>query len=235
MSTAAARLGRTEQSREYRAKFAELRAVEDEASATKRMATDVIAPAELILAETLLDAGRLYQQSGRIDKAESCWRRAAQVDPTHAASRVQLVNLYRRSRRGQEAAQYATQLTEIDPNNAAYHHMAGAVFAGLGQFDPAVRELRRTIELAPNRADGYRSLAGLYLASNRNVSEARPLAEKAVALVPNAANYVLLSQACSRVQDRDAARAAMKRAAELDPNNAQIQDAYRKLQQEKSN
>lgn len=232
LATASARLGRSDESKAYMAQFTELRAVEDEASATKRRATDVIARAGPILAETLVDAGRTYHAYGQVEKAEQQWRRAAAVDPANTACRLQLVNLYRKARRGQEAAEVCAQLTRIEPDNAYYHFVTGVVFGELRRFSEAEQALRKSIELAPERPDAYMSLAGLFLTGNTRLSEAQALAEQAVALAPTARRYFMLSQVCSRNQQPAAALAAIERAAELDPNNAQIRQAYEKLKQE---
>ena len=122
--------------------------------------------------------------------------------------------------------------TRIDPENAYYHYMNGVVLAELRRFDAAEQALRKSIELAPSRAEGYMSLAGLFLIRNQRLPEARALAERAVELAPTARHYTILSQACSRNQEPAAALAAIKRAAELDPNNGEIRKTYERLQRE---
>ena len=231
LATAYARLGQRDKAKEFNNKFASVRAVEDEQSANRRRATDVIAPAGPILAEALVDVGKTYQQYREIEKAEASWLRAAEVDPVNEASRRHLAGLYRSAKRHQKAAEMCAELTRLAPENAAYHHMSGLVFADLGQFDAAEQSLRRTVELAPQRPEGYATLARLLMSVQGRNPEARTLAQRAVELAPTAPNYALLSEACARDQDLQAALAAIKRAAELAPDNAQIRQAYDNLKQ----
>ena len=98
--------------------------------------------------------------------------------------------------------------------------------------DAAEQALRKSIGLAQERAEGYVSLAALFLVSNQSLPEARALAQKGGDLAPTAGHYVLLSRACYRNQEPVVALAAIKRAAELDPDNVQIRKAYERLQQE---
>jgi tetratricopeptide (TPR) repeat protein len=231
LAMASARLGQSDKAREYMQVFSRLRAKEDEASTSERRATDKPRPAAGILAETLVDAGRMYGENRQSAKAEQCWQRAATLDRTNTLSRQELVKLYRSTRRGQDALNACKQLREIDPGNPSYHLITGVVYAEMNQFDAAEGAVRRAIELAPQEATGYRSLAEVFLRGNRKLPEAKTLAQKAAELAPTARHYSLLSQTCSRNQDPSGALAAMKRAAELDPNNEQIQKAYKNLQE----
>jgi tetratricopeptide (TPR) repeat protein len=173
----------------------------------------------------------VYNGYGQSQKAEEYWRRAATLDAKNTASRVQLVDLYRRTRRAQEAVGLCEQLRKIDPKNATYHLRTGVLFAELKRFDAAEEAVRAAIELSPEFAAGYRTLAEVLLLSNQKLTEAKALAQKAVELAPTARHYSLLGQACSRNQDRAGALAAMKRAAELAPDNEEIQRAYKALQE----
>ena len=149
LATASARLGRGEESREYMATFQRLRAVEDDASTSRRRTTDKMRPVAQILVEVLVDAGRVYEAHGRHDRAEVSWRRAAELDPANTASRIQLVNRYRSTERRWEAVEVCAELRKIDPGNARYHYVAGLTLAELGQFDAAREALRQAAELSP--------------------------------------------------------------------------------------
>lgn len=150
LATASARLGRRDESREYMATFQRLRAVEDEASTTRRRSADQMRPVAQILCQVMTDAGRVYAAHERYADAERCWRRAAEVDTRDTGSRVQLVNRYRADGRKGMALTVCRELTRIEPDNARYHHVAGITLAEMGQYDEARAELRRAVELDPN-------------------------------------------------------------------------------------
>jgi len=80
-------------------------------------------------------------------------------------------------------------------------------------------------------SDGYRELARLYLQSGQKTPQARQLAEKAIALETNAANYFMLAWARMKAGDKAAALPAVKRALELKPENPDCQRLYRMIQQ----
>jgi Flp pilus assembly protein TadD len=97
----------------------------------------------------------------------------------------------------------------------------------LNLFDDAEKAYKKVIEVAPKRSDGYRALARLYLQLNRNLSEAKTLASKAIELEPTAMHYFILAAACDKNGDRTGAIAAIGQAIEMEPGNMQ----YRRTQQ----
>jgi tetratricopeptide (TPR) repeat protein len=87
-------------------------------------------------------------------------------------------------------------------------------------------------ELSPERPEGYRALANLYLRADRNAPEAKGLVEKLVALRQTGPNFFLLAVACAKNRDQAGALAAMERAVALDPDNADYQRFYQRLKGE---
>jgi tetratricopeptide (TPR) repeat protein len=231
LATACARLGQSDKAKEFMETFTKLRNEEDKTLTTQRRASNKPPVAAKILAETLIDAGRVYSEYRQFPKAEEYWLRAAVLDPANTVCRVRLVELYRRAQRGPEALDVCEQLIEIDPRNASYHLSTASLLAQLQRFDAAEEAVRKAIERAPGNAAGYRTLAEILLRSNRKLPEAKALAEKLVEMEPTLRHYLLLGTACSRTNDRDGALAAMKRAVELAPNNEDIREAYEKLQE----
>lgn len=230
LATASARLGRSDKADEYTTKFNELRANLDEVIERRMETVETRRRAGPILAETLVDAGRAYNERRQFQKAEAYWRRAASVDPEDTSCRLLLVRLYRQNGRRQKAVDVCKQLIKIDPENASYRLMIGNAFAEQGRLDLAEQAMRESIELAPERAEGYQSLANLFLRRNERLPEAKALAQKAVKLAPTARHYSLLSVTCSRSNDLPGALAAMKRAADMAPDNEEFRSAYERLQ-----
>jgi tetratricopeptide (TPR) repeat protein len=102
--------------------------------------------------------------------------------------------------------------------------------ARLRQSEPAERAYLKVIALAPDFPEGYRALADFYLRSGQNPTQARTLAEKAVALEPSPQHFNTLAQALARNNDRPGAIAAMKQAVELAPGEARYREILEQLQ-----
>jgi len=187
LATAATRLGDTEKAREYMARFNDLRGTEDSASTSRRRTTEEMRRAGPILADALVDAGRVYSQYQKVQKAEECWRRAAAIDPEDTACRALLVGLYRRTRRAEQALAVCGQLTEIDPDNASYYLMTGSVLVDLGQTFAAERAVRKAVELEPTGRN-YSMLSAVCLRNHDRAGAIEAMA-KAVQLAPDNEEY----------------------------------------------
>jgi len=153
--------------------------------------------------------------------AERLWRRAAEVDPAHTACRFQLVMLYQKAGRNQEALQFCREMVRAEPTNGFHYLGLGNLHARLNQYAEAEAAYRKATELAPERVEGCFALAQFYVQANTNLTEAVRLSQRAVSLAPVAPHYYVLSRACAKNGARAAARAAIERACELDPQNPQ--------------
>ncbi len=229
LAAACARLGQTEKARECTEQFKRLRAAEDKVLLDVRDGKADRAWATRVLVIARGDAGDVYASHGRLETAEEHWRRAAALDPKDTICRQRLVELYMRTGRDRQALTFSGQLRAIDPKNAAYHLNAGALCTRLEMFDAAEEAVRQSIELAPDRAVGYRLLARILLARGQKVSEAQTAARKLVELEPTARNYALLGEACDRAGDLPGALAAIERAIALEPGNEGFKAAYQRL------
>ncbi|MBW8002166.1 MAG: tetratricopeptide repeat protein [Planctomycetes bacterium] len=93
--------------------------------------------------------------------------------------------------------------------------------------------LRKAITIYSKQSDIYRELGFLYLVTNSNLSDARELAEKAVALEGSAKNYFVLSLICDRNFDRTNAIIAIRKALELEPGNGMYRQKYNEMKKRK--
>ena len=225
-----ARQGQTDKARQYTEQFKKLRDEEDRDRVDKRRSTDTQAQMVKPLSQIRAVAGRLYAAHGKLEKAEEHLRRAAALDPRDKVCRQELVDLYMGTGRKRQALTFLEQLRAIDPKDAVYHLNTGALLAALERFDAAEEAARKAIELAPDLAVAYRSLARILLLRNQRLPEAEALVRKLVELEPAAPNYGLLGEVCARTGNLAGARAALERAMQLDPGNEEFRAAYRRLQ-----
>ena len=231
LAAAWARLGQADKAKEYSEQFRKIRAEEDKVAVAGRNVADDVAWVTKNLVQVRMDAGELNFTYGRPEKAEEHWRRAAALDPKHTACRRALIDLYVRAGRARQALTFSEQLRAIDPRNAAYHLGAAVLLVQLERFDAAEEAARKAIDLEPNDPKGYLFLVRLLVFRKQNPAEALALARKLVEMKPAAEHYGLLGDACRLSGDLAGARAALERAMQLDPGNAQIRAAYAQLKE----
>jgi len=104
----------------------------------------------------------------------------------------------------------------------------------LNQFTDAEKVFQKIIASDPNFFGGYRELAQLYLRTETKLPEALKLAKTAVELEETAPNYFILSWAYDRNGDVANSLLALKRAAELDPDNLKYRQMYEQIQKRDS-
>ena len=178
------------------------------------------------LARLCFDAYELYRDGGRTVEAEQFLKRAITYDPENTLFLERLVILYSAKGRAPDALAWCQRIAEIDPANVTCQLNIGLLSARLGRLGDAEKAFRRVVELAPEHYGGYQELVRLYLQMGTNLHQARDLAEKAVALEPSALNHFLLGLACLANKDSAAALPTLKRATELEPQNARYTRAY---------
>ena len=228
LASACARLGQADKAREYMDKFKTLRDQEEQARNKVKRGADERLLVLLILSETHVEAGNFYASRLRPKEAEAHWQRAAVLEPRNRPCRRALAGLYRRSGRLPEALELYEQLRQIDPGNAATHHLdTGIVLVGLQRLEAAEEAFRKALELAPTAPRVHHSLVRLLLLRNQKLPEAQALAQKLVALEPTAPNYSLLAEACRRNGDLDGAREALRRALDAGPGNVKTKGGPR--------
>lgn len=234
--TACARLGQQEEADRYRKRFLELEALDRKALTDRNVGEDTLSGLPTVreaVAKTYMGAAQIYHGHKDLQKAEELWRKAATLDPNNTPCRAALMALYMQQGRGADALKLFQQLAKQQPDSGINHFYLGSLYAGLRQLDAAERAYRKVTELSPERPEGHRALAELYLRANRNTAQAKTLVEKVVELEPRGANYFLLAVACAKNQDLAGAREAMGRAVELDPNNADYRRFFERLKEER--
>jgi len=227
--TVCTRLNDRDKAREYRTTFEKLKAEEMKVLKDRNDAFSDLHEMRLSLATTYVVAGIQYQSCRDMVEAEQTLRRAAELDPQNVHALNELGTLCRGSGRTAEALELYRKAAAIEPPHPACWLNLGILLARSNRFPEAEEALRKAIQLLPDQSDGYREMAQLYLRAQVRLTEARELAEKAVALQPVAQNYSVLSRAYDQNGDPARALAAMKRAMELAPTNQMYRQTYNKL------
>jgi len=233
LATACTRLGLKDESKQAQQKFKQLEAEDQKAGRHWRQVFEPLMVTRRSVAHTHTDIGRVYNEHGYPDKAEQLWQEAARLDPNNIECRFHLSALYLQNLKLSEALGLYEQITRIDPENGVSYLFIGNISARMNRFDDAEKAYRKVIEAAPKRSDGYRALARLYLQLNRNLSEAKTLASKAVELEPTAMHYYILAAVCDKNEDLAGALAAIGQAIEMEPDNMQYRRTQQLIQEKK--
>ena len=231
LALAYAGLGHHAKAAEWRNKFQSLRAARVAEGRQEMRQRDDGARVRNYLAITYREVGKVYHLHGDLEEAESHWLAAAALAPEDTESRTALSMIYRQANDGVKLVKVLRQLRAINPDEPGYYLELGRLLVDLGHFEAAERDLTRFCELAPDRPEGYGSLAYLHVHADRNDGQAAPLARKAVQLEPNAENYFLLGLACQAEGNLREALSAVRQAVELEPGNTGYRQAYEALQQ----
>jgi len=230
LATAYARLRQPEKARQYRERFRALSAPEPEERPYGFSPQDDLIKAREDFVNHAVRGATLLQARGQMPAAAALLQQAVAVDPNHVDCHKRLAALYRGAARLPEALRQCEQIARLEPTDPTCQLLIGSLALQLKQPGKAEAAFKKLVTLAPHEPVGYCELARLYLGSDEKLTEARRLAEKAVELAPVAPNYFLWGQACYRAGDAENALAALRKAIQLDPRNAEYQQTYNMIE-----
>jgi len=170
--------------------------------------------------------GALYRQAGRRPEAERAFAEAERLRQRDAS--VSKLRLDCAQKLEQTSLEEARPVCEqlFDPNDADKLTMLGTIYGQHGDFEEALKPLRRAAELSPNSPQTEYNLA-LDCFRLQRYQEARDALAKVVQLWPDLAPLsTLYGAALFKLGATTEAYAALHHARELNPNDA---DAARML------
>ena len=166
----------------------------------------------------------------RYDDAAGLARRAVGLDGAnaHAWCLLAQAELGRGDHHAALAA--ASGARSLEPENEWPHRLAAYALERLGRHDEAVRSAREAVRLGPHGWQAHVTLARL-LSNTRSASaEALRIAERALTLAPHETQAHLTFAIASEASGRpDEAEAAVRRALELDPQDAAAHNELARL------
>ena len=96
-------------------------------------------------------------------KAESVLTGLSSKFPNDKNITLQLIDLYIKSNKNEEALKYIKIAKESDPNNYTLYHVAGIVYLNKFKYDEAIVELTKSTELKPDLYDSQYGLGAAYI------------------------------------------------------------------------
>jgi len=127
-------------------------------------------------AEAILrtNAGGIYYQRGNVDESRAHFKRATELDPSHAEARVNLANLLSEDVGSHEdALTHAREAVRLRPDHAKSHHLLGNVLQHLGQDIEAALRFKTAETLAAGDA-AANAPAGIFQIRATEVGETKP-------------------------------------------------------------
>ncbi len=165
-------------------------------------------------------------------EAEAYFQRCLELDEDNGCYRG-LVAVYRSLGKWQEALSHLEYLSEKNPSDATVFLSLGDTLYNLKDYNAAVENYLKTIELDKTNVQAYQGLAKCYVATE-DYLKAKNAYEQLVTLIPNDPQAQRsLGWVLYELEDYQAAIQAFERASALDTNNPNaylgLADSYRAL------
>ncbi|MFH1279226.1 MAG: fused MFS/spermidine synthase [Candidatus Eisenbacteria bacterium] len=173
-----------------------------------------------------------YEAVGQWEDAARCYREATSRGGDRRSDlQISLALAEMRLGRVDKAAEAYGRALELAPHSiVALNHLA-LLESERGNRDEAIALLRRAMQANPRHPDAWNSLAWMYAEEGTNLDEALRLAERAVELAPTANAYDTLAWVRFKKGERAEARAAARRALELDPGKESSRDLLGRIEE----
>ena len=104
-----------------------------------------------------------YLGLGDTVKAESVLMSLPTIFPDDKTITLQMIDLYIKSNKPEEALKYIKVAKETDPTNSTLYFAAGIMYLNASKYDEAIEELTKSIELNPEVYDAQYGLGAAYI------------------------------------------------------------------------
>ena len=158
-------------------------------------------------------------QAGRLQQAETLFRRVLQLDPNHADAHNWLGVVCQQMGGHSEAVEHLRMAVALRPGSADFANNLGIAELALGDLDAARHSLEKALKLNPKLAQAHHNL-GLAFQKRREFEPAIACFRQAIALVPDYMNARLnLGNVLSDSGKYDEAIAQFRKLVEIAPQS----------------
>ena len=166
---------------------------------------------------------KTYLHMGQYGAAYAEFERTVELQPANEEARIAVANLLLAGGRIDDAQAQANTVKAAAPNDPDLHALLSGIAFRRGDRTTALEEMRRAIQLAPNRAEFHDSLALLLASDPATTAEAEAEFQKAIALDPKSTSARILLMAFYVKNNRlpDAEKAGWSAVA-ADPKDVTI-------------
>jgi tetratricopeptide (TPR) repeat protein len=109
------------------------------------------------------DMASCYVESGDTVKAESILKELVLNHPENKEVYLQLIDLYIKGNRNDDALKYLDVAKAADPGNHILFYASGIIYLNRNNFDEAITDLSRSIDLRTDFYDAYFAMGSAYI------------------------------------------------------------------------
>ncbi|MDD1617494.1 MAG: hypothetical protein CG439_2614, partial [Methylococcaceae bacterium NSP1-2] len=174
--------------------------------------------------------GNLYLRQGKIDEAITAYQRALTLDPHFVGAYINIADAYRQQQHDDEGEKQLRKGLALLPEAADLHHALGLLLVRKSDKTTALKEFAKATKLAPNDAR-YAYVYAIALNSLGKQRQALTVLKAANHRQPH--NLDIISALISihrEAGDNKAALIYARKAAEMLPNNKEIQQLITELE-----
>ena len=113
-------------------------------------------------AEAHYNLGNALHHQGKLDEAIACYRKAIELDPKYANAHVNLGNALHHQKSWTRPSPASKMPSNSTPNDAMSWHSRGLVYYDLKQYDKAIADFSKAIELKPDYVEALNSRGSVY-------------------------------------------------------------------------
>ena len=181
----------------------------------------------------LRELAEIQERLGHYEEEAALWERYLKVSPTPWDACPGLGEAYRKLGRTEASIDAFERCLALAPKNPDFLFYLAHAYDRTGRFGDALKVYRRGVAQSPDYPDLQLGLARMEVFVG-SPAKALPLAEAVVRRRPGSGEAHLVLGLCLRALDRpEAARAALRRALELDPESRDARAALASLGQRK--
>ncbi|MFB3923125.1 MAG: tetratricopeptide repeat protein [Terriglobia bacterium] len=172
--------------------------------------------------------GTVYWKQGKIDAAETEWRKALALSPRNVIFINNLGMVLAHRKQFADATLHFERAMQYKPNYTDAHLNLGNVYVEMGRHSDAEWQYRAAVALSPLNVEARNKLGELYWESGRLV-EAEEQFRHSVQSEPNWTAYAGLGDIYARWNDTLRAEQSYRRAIELQPVESRVHFSLAKL------
>ena len=181
-----------------------------------------------------LGLARVYLRQGIVRRAVHHYKQVVSSDPDLAEPYYILGVIAVQEGRLDDGTERLNAALKCQPDMADAYYFLGTIFLMQNRNDEAVKVFEQAISLETSFSQAYERLAHLYGAKDIHLDRALLLAQKAVELQPNSAEFLnTLSWLYFRTKNYAKAEETIRNALKLQPDNPTYQQGLQAIQQVK--
>jgi predicted CXXCH cytochrome family protein len=174
--------------------------------------------------------GNLYLRQGKLDEAITAYQRALTLDPRFVGAYINLADAYRQQQHDDEGEKQLRKGLALIPDAADLHHALGLLLVRKSDKTAALQEFATATKLAP---DDARYMYVYAIALNSIGKQHQAVSVLKAANLRQPSNLEIISALISMQREAGDNKAALiyaRKAAELLPNNKEIQQLITELE-----